>query len=378
MNKDIFVKALNLRRKIHQYPELSGEEVETKKRIRDFLKENTNLEVVDRGAWVYAKYTAPVQPAKSMAFRADFDAIKVNEENDLHYASVNKGVSHKCGHDGHTAALAAFAMEVDEQGCDCNVYFIFQHGEETGIGGKVCAGLIEEEGIEEVYAVHNWPSAPFGSLGIREGIINCASKGIELHFTGKPAHASYPETGICPAATISKIVLSMDEMVKRDVYKGLVLATVIQIDLGERAFGVAAHEGRLLLTIRGEYEKELLMLEEEILELAGHEAEREGLELEVSYDDEFPETYNAPEAIAKLRDIATENGWPLNEMVEPIRASEDFGYYLKKAPGALIWLGAGENWPHIHSEAFDYNDGLIEKTVDLFWKLVKGVEKHKK
>ncbi len=371
MNKEIFVKALNLRHKLHQYPELSGEEIETKKRIRDFLRGNTNLEVVDKGDWVYAKYTAAKQPAKSIAFRADFDAIKVEEKNDLPYASVNKGVSHKCGHDGHTAALAAFAMDVDAKGCDSNVYFIFQHGEETGIGGKVCADLIEEEGIEAVYAVHNWPGAPFGSLGIREGTINCASKGMELHLIGKPAHASYPEVGISPAGAISRIVLSLGEMVKSEAYKGLVLATVIQVDIGERAFGVAAHEGRLLLTIRGEYEKELLMLQEEILKLTKSEVEKEGLEWEVSFYDEFPETYNAPEAIAKLKEIAMERDWPLNEMTDPIRASEDFGYYLKKAPGALIWLGAGENWPHIHSEAFDYNDGLIEKTVELFWELQK-------
>ena len=371
MNKDLFVKALNLRHKLHQYPELSGEEVETRKRIRDFLRKNTNLEVVDKGAWVYAKYTAPVQPAKSIAFRADFDAVKVEERNDVPYASVNEGVSHKCGHDGHTAALAAFAMDVDAKGCDCNVYFIFQHGEETGIGGKVCAKLIEEEQIDEVYAVHNWPSAPFGSLGLREGVINCASKGMEIHLTGKPAHASYPEMGICPAVSISRLVMELDEIVKRNHFKGLVLGTVIQVDVGERSFGVAAHEGRLLLTIRGEFEKELLMMEEGIVNLAKSEAQRVGLELEILYDDEFPEVNNAPEAIAKLRAIAAEKGWPINEMTDPIRASEDFGYYLKKAPGALIWLGAGENWPHIHSETFDYNDGLIEKTVDLFWELVK-------
>lgn len=371
MNKELFVKALNLRRKLHQYPELSGEEEETKKRIRDFLKANTNLEVVDRGDWVYAKYTAPNQPARSIAFRADFDAVKVEEHNDFPYVSQNEGVSHKCGHDGHTAALAAFAMDVAEQGCDCNVYFIFQHGEEIGVGGKVCAELITEEGIEEVYAVHNWPGAPFGSLGIRDGIINCASKGLELHFTGKPAHASYPEAGISPAGAISRIILSLGEMVKRDDYEGLVLATVIQVDIGERAFGVAAHEGRLLLTIRGEYETEMRRLETELLELAKHEAEREELELEVLYDDEFPEVNNASCAISKLRDIAAERGWPLNEMAQPIRASEDFGYYLKKVPGALIWLGAGESWPVIHSEAFDYNDGLIEKTVELFWELTK-------
>ena len=372
MNKELFVKALNLRRKLHKYPELSGKEKETKKRIYEFLKENTKLEVVDKGSWLYAKYTAEKQPAKSIAFRADFDAIKVDEKDSVYYASVNKGVSHKCGHDGHTAALAAFAMDVEEKGCLCNVYFIFQHGEEIGIGGNVCAQIIEEEGIEEVYAVHNWPGAPFGSLGIREGVINCASKGMEIHMEGKPAHASYPEVGINPAAAISRLVLRLDEFVAKRAQEGLLLATVIQVDIGERAFGVAAHEGRLLLTIRGEYERELLMLQEDIIALAEAEAEKDNLKLKVLFDDEFPETYNSPKAILKLRKIAEEDGWELNEMDEPIRASEDFGYYLKKAPGALIWLGAGENWPPIHSEDYDYNDGLIEKTVELFWELVKS------
>ena len=179
------------------------------------------------------------------------------------------------------------------------------------------------------------------------------------HITARPANA------------ISRIVLSLDELVASHSDKGLLLATVIQIDVGERAFGVAAHDGRLLLTIRGQQEAELDLLQTEILQLVESEANKEELQWEYAIYDEFPETYNAPETVVKLREIANDCGWLLNEMEEPIRASEDFGYYLKKAPGALIWLGAGENWPAIHSEEYDYNDGLLEKTVDLFWELVK-------
>ena len=146
---------------------------------------------------------------------------------------------------------------------------------------------------------------------------------------------------------------------------------MVQVDIGERAFGVAAHKGRLLLTIRGQIEAEMDAMQKEIEAFAAAQAEAEGLELEFHFYEAFPETYNHLESVAKLKAIAAERGWPVNEMADPIRSSEDFGYYTKKAPGALVWLGAGEDWPPIHSEEFDYNDALIEKTAELFWALIE-------
>lgn len=374
MNKEIFVKTLKLRHQLHQIPELSGEELETRKKLKKFLWENTSLEIVDRGLWFYAKYTPEIPTEKKIAFRADFDALKISEDLPLPYCSENKGISHKCGHDGHSAALAALAMSVEQKGADCNIYFIFQHGEETGIGGGPASQIIEEEGIQEVYAIHNWPSAPFGSIGVRKGTVNCASKGMEIILTGSSAHASEPEKGKNPSRLISKMILELDYITKPGRYKGLVLATVVQVDIGEPAFGVSAHKGRLLLTIRGENEEELEEMQEEIQNYILMEAKREGLQAEFAFHDEFPETSNDAKCTEMLREIARENDWPINEFKEPIRSSEDFGYYLKKAPGALIWLGAGENWPPIHSEAFDYNDGLIERTVAVFWAIIHKFE----
>lgn len=189
MGEEMLDKVIALRHRLHKYPELSGQETETKRRLMDFLKENTPLTVTDRGKWFYAEYH-PAESRGSIAFRADFDAIKVFEDMPLPYCSVNRGVAHKCGHDGHSAALAGFAAEVGRKGADKDIYFIFQHGEETGEGGEPCSCLIEEKQIDEVYAVHNFPGIPFGSLGLRCGTINCASKGMEMIFTGAPAHAS--------------------------------------------------------------------------------------------------------------------------------------------------------------------------------------------
>lgn len=379
MKQELLDKVIALRHELHRHPELSNEEVETKQRLMLFLKENSPLKITDMGKWFYAEYHPQDGKSQgSMAFRADFDAIRVLEQTPLPYCSVNKGVAHKCGHDGHAAVLAGFAADVAEKGCDKDVYFIFQHAEEVGDGGAPCAELISEKQIDEVFAAHNWPGAPFGSLGLRNGTINCASKGMELIFTGTSAHASQPEMGKNPAKAISRTVLALDQIADPRRYEGLILATVVQVDIGERAFGVAAHKGKLLMTIRGQIEDEMDAMEQEIREFAAAQAETEGLELEINFYDAFPETYNHPQSVEKLRAIAAAHSWPLNEMEEPIRSSEDFGYYTKKAPGAMVWLGAGEEWPAIHSEEFDYNDKLIEPTLQLFWALIDWKDREEK
>ena len=370
MNKEVLEKVIALRHDLHRHPELSGNEKETKKRLMNFLKENTELKITDRGKWFYAEYH-PERSRGSIAFRADMDALPVTETTDLPYRSENAGIAHKCGHDGHSSALAAFVLETGEKGADKDVYFIFQHGEETGEGGYPCSSLIEEKNIDEVYAIHNFPGVPFGTLAIREGTICCASKGMEIHFTGASAHASQPEKGRNPARAVSRLVLELDKIADPTRYTGLILATVIQIDLGERAFGVAAHEGSLLLTIRGQHEDEMNMMENEIKKFAEKVAEDDGLDVEFSYAEEFPETYCHKESVEKIKEIAAEEGWNVCEMENPIRSSEDFGWYTKKTKGAMIWLGAGENWPPIHSAEFDFNDRLIEKTDEIFRKILE-------
>lgn len=369
MNAYILNKAIELRHEIHMHPELSNEERGTIDRLTAFLREETDLEITDMGKWFYAEYHPERDGGESrgsIAFRADLDAIKVLETSDLPYASVNKGVAHKCGHDGHSAALTALAMEIDREGAEKDIYFIFQHAEETGDGGVVCAELIEEKQIEEVYCVHNFPGYEEGTLILKEGTVNCASRGMEITFTGTSAHASQPEKGKNPAFAVSATVLESKKISDPANYEGLVLATVVQIDVGERAFGVSAHKGKLLLTVRGQYESELNDLQAKLEDAARAQAEEYGLEVDFAYYDVFPETYNHEESIEKVRRIAADHGWKVVELADPIRTSEDFGYFLKKAPGALIWMGAGMECTPLHSEEFDYNDNLIARTVEFF------------
>lgn len=124
------------------------------------------------------------------------------------------------------------------------------------------------------------------------------------------------------------------------------------------------------MTIRGQYEKEMDDLQKKIESFARMQAEKYGLEITVEESDVFPETFNHKESIEKIRRIAAEKGLKVAELADPIRTSEDFGYFLKAAPGALIWLGAGMECAPLHAEDFDYNDNLMEKSVDLFLSLI--------
>ncbi len=367
---EIIGKTVALRHELHQHPELSGKEDWTKKRLMEFLHENTSLTVVDRGMWFYAKYSAEKSKGR-IAFRADFDAVAIQEDDRLSYASRNEGVSHKCGHDGHSSALCAFAMMVDAKGADRDVYFIFQHAEEIGEGAEPASYLMEKEGIKEIYAIHNYPGMPFGSVNIKAGIICCASLGMELIFTGMPAHASTPELGINPAKTISRMVLELDDL--KDMYadKGMLLATVVQIDMGERAFGVSASQGKLLLTVRGEQEEELEGFVAGIRQKAEALCQEDGLSLTVNIYDRFPSTCNDRNAAERIKLLCRKHDIPIIEMEEPLRTSEDFGWFLKKAPGALIWLGTGENAAPLHDKDYDYNDDLIEESCKVFRALLE-------
>ncbi len=367
MYENILSKATDLRHELHMNPELSGQERETKLRLMRFLRDNTGLEIVDRGKWFYAKYTAKDPVRGPIAFRADMDALPTYEDPKLMaYASHRPGVAHKCGHDGHSSAMCVFAWDLWTNGADRDVYLVFQHAEEDGTGAMECCSLMGETGITEVYAVHNMPGVPFGHAQTRPGTINMASVGIEYTLTGTPTHASTPELGRNPARALSEMVLAIDQAKEAVGAKGLILATVIQIDLGERAFGISASSGKLLLTVRGENEDELQAFIDSLNATAAELCKAEDLQLSIEYYDRFPETRNDAGAVDKVRRACESIGMPFDELPDPIRTSEDFGYFLMKAPGALIWLGAGEDVAPLHNAEFDYNDGLLAESCRIF------------
>lgn len=354
-----------LRHDLHQHPELSNQESWTKQYLIAFLRANTSLEIVDKGAWFYAIYHAG-KDKKNIAFRADFDALSMQETINIPYASQFSGVSHKCGHDGHAASLAGFALEIDQQGSDKNIYFLFQHAEETGEGAVQCAVIIKEYNIEEIFSYHNRSGMIFKSVNIIDGTCFCASKGMIIHMEGQPAHASEPEKGTNPAFAIAKIIDAIPGFISSDNNTGMVLCTVIQVNIGERAFGVSASKGELLLTIRALYETELDKLQKNLEDFAVRQAANYNLNVSFSYQEGFPETVNYKESSDKIRQVCKIKGFRLSEMKEAFRASEDFGHYLKLTKGAICFIGNGVEYPPLHSYEYDFPDEIIETAVELF------------
>ena len=368
MKAENLKKILNLRHELHAHPELSMEESWTKNHLIQFLREHTSLEIFDQGRWFYAVFHAGAGKP-NLAFRADMDAVPVEDPPGLvPYPSQCPGAGHKCGHDGHSASLAAFALALnamDPQSVPNNVYLLFQHAEETGQGAAECVRFLKENNIAEIYAFHNLPDVPLQALAVPDGVAQFASKGMILSFHGVKSHASYPENGRNPAFAIADIISAIPRLTRPEDYRGLVLVTVIQVDVGERAFGTSAGEGQLLLTIRGEFEEELENLQKALEHLAAEKSEQYGLRWEASYQDVFPETRNHPAAVAKVIRAAKAAGVPVTELKERFRASEDFGHYTKVVPGAMFYLGDGASAP-LHTAGFDFPDVLIETAVSVF------------
>ena len=405
-----------LRHELHQCPELAMQESGTMSLLQSFLRENTSLDVCARDGWFYAFKKGQSGPAcdsegrsaasnAPIAFRADMDALPIPETIHLPYGSKNPGTSHKCGHDGHCAALCGLALELSGMETARDVYLIFQPGEEIGAGALRCRYLIQEKGIAEVYAFHNLGGYPEGALVYRRGLTQPASEGLKIRLTGKASHASAPEKGNNPAGVLAEIVQfamgiaaksqtpkqvldstrSCDEFSavgqenplrlsaigqEKPLHLPMRLCTVTGIRLGEGDFGISPGEGEICMTLRAEVESEMKAMEEAVLTYSESAASDAGLGVNWSIHDYFPETRNHDAPMDKVLEAARKNKMPAIPMEEIWRASEDFGYYLKICPGAMFYIGNGEQYPALHTAEYDFNDRILEKAVDLFAALI--------
>lgn len=395
MRKEDLELITELRHRLHAEPELSGREEGTVRILQDFLAAHTSLEIVDRGSWFYAvKQGTPGglsaeagAAAVPIAFRADMDALPMEEGTSMEstalpYASHHPGVSHKCGHDGHMAALCGLALALDQKTPDRTVYLIFQPAEEIGQGALLCRELICEKGIGEIYAFHNLSGFPEGSIVCRRGLTQPASEGLIIRLQGMQSHASEPKKGRNPAAALAKLALYAQEMAGQYGQHGqnvpgqnkpasqplneMALCTIVGLRCGTGDFGISAGEGEIRFTLRAERESVMKEMEEALLGYAAQLAEAETLNVSHEIRDYFPETRNDDAALARVLATAAQLELPAVEMPQLWRASEDFGYYLKECPGAMFYIGNGEDWPPVHTADYDFNDRILTVAVDMF------------
>lgn len=345
----------NLRKKLHENPEISGNERKTMEILKDFLKSRTSLELVECDGWFYAVHKED-GAKESIGFRADMDAI----------TGEDKRAFHGCGHDGHSAVLAGLGLLLEGKRTGKNVYLIFQPAEETGEGGEICSRLLTEKEIKKVYAFHNLPGYPLKTVVLRRGTFACASRGVIFTFKGKQCHAAYPEHGVNPAWLIGELICQIPQIKSSPDFEGMIQVTIIEVRVGEKAFGVSPGDGTLALTLRGERLTDLERLQQSLISLARKESQVQGMDFHYSIQDAFPDTVNDGEEVEACRKKLEKRGLACMEAKEPLRWSEDFGWYLKKTKGMFFGIGAGKDCPALHTADYEFPDEVAEAAMEAF------------
>lgn len=368
---------VQLRHEIHKNPELSGKEVQTSKRIKDFVSQYNPDEIIELESNGIACVFLGTNPdkGKCLVFRAELDALPIEEKGDLDYKSKYPGKAHSCGHDGHMASVVGLASKIHKQKLNKGkVVLLFQPAEETGQGAYEVLNGKNWDRINPdfMFAYHNIPGYPKGEIILKKISFASASKGMTLKLFGKTSHAAEPENGINPSMAISKIIREMDHIINRkDDFERLVLATVVNIHLGEIAFGTSAGYAELRVTLRAFRENDMKKLSNVIENMISKIAQSEKLDHEITYSEVFPATVNDDHCVDILEEQANKLSYNISYRDEPFRWSEDFGFFAKQYPSCFFGIGSGENQPALHNPDFDFPDELIDIASDLFFSVCK-------
>ena len=358
----LYDNMVNVRRHLHMHPELSHQEVETPEFIAQQL-ESFGIEVRRGvgGRGVVGTIRGG-KPGKTIAFRADFDALPIDDKKDVAYRSTVPGVMHACGHDGHTSALLGFAkaMASEKDELPGTIVLIFQFGEEAPPGGSramIADGCLD--GVDLVFGAHVQSSMEHGKVFVRDGFLQASEDTFKIVIRGSGSHGAEPHLGVDPILAASHVMIALQSIVSRnaDPLQELVV-TVGKFHAGE-ADNVIPSEAVLEGTIRV-FNPELRKLASERLKsIAENVARGLGATAEVYIEAGYDSLWNHPAAMDLVRAAARKEleDESLVE-IDPIMPVEDFAYYTQKVPGAFFFVGAkladaALAYPH-HHENFDF------------------------
>lgn len=311
---------------------------------------------------------------RTIALRADMDALKIRERTGLRHASTHDGFMHACGHDGHTTLLLGAARELSANPDFAGrIVFLFQPAEEHGQGARamIADGVLERFAIEEAYGIHNMPLLPVGRFGSRSGPIMASEDNFEIRITGKGGHAARPQWARDPIVTGSHIVLALQTIVSRrtDPLQQSVVSVTEFVTDGQ--VNVLPEH----VTLKGDTRSFLpavqAMIEAEMRAQATGVATAFASTVEVDYRRVFASTVNHAAqtqyaATAARRALGADN---VDLDYPPMMGSEDFGLFLEHRPGNFAFLGNGADGHHgepLHNANYDFNDAAIAPGV-AYW-----------
>jgi hippurate hydrolase len=364
---------IELRRAIHAEPELGFEEFATRQRVIEQLR-TWGYEIQEMaGTAVIGTLRNGAGPV--LGLRAELDALPIQENSGRPWSSQSAGKMHACGHDGHTAMLLAAACELArERSWRGTLHLFFQPAEEGhgGSGAKrmLDEGMLQRFPCDALFAMHNLPGLAAGRFLVLPGPCMASSDIITIRLHGRGGHGAMPELTVDPVVAGASLVMALQSLVSRNVSPSQAAVVTVGAFLAGDAANVIADRAELRLSVRALNSEVRQLLVTRIREVAEQQARSFGARAELLVDEGYPVLVNDPACAQLARELVLD--WLGEEGLvadpQPILASEDFAFWLERAPGCyvLIGNGEGEGGCSVHNPGYDFNDQILAQGAT-FW-----------
>ncbi|GGH41228.1 hypothetical protein IA57_02845 [Mangrovimonas yunxiaonensis] len=363
------------RKQLHQNPELSGQETNTAKQVIETLKtfHPTNI-ISGIGGPSFVAIFDSGNPGKTIMFRAELDALPIHEVNSFQHRSKVKGVSHKCGHDGHMAILLGLAEQLYSTPIATGkVMLLFQSAEETGEGAKTVLNntLFEPLKPDFIFALHNVPGYKKGTIICKSGTFTPEVVSLAITLHGKTAHAAEPEKGINPDEAIQQLIYNIKRLANpNEASDSFSTIATVFATLGTKNYGISAGHAELHFTLRCWQPRQLNALKQTIAKTTAKICDEQQLKYTLDWFQEFSANQNNNTATKHIENAANTLKYQYISKAQPFKWGEDFGLFTQHFKGAMFGLGAGENTPALHNPDYDFPDEIIANGVSMFYQIL--------
>lgn len=366
---------INLRRDFHMHPELGYEELRTSRIVYEYL-EKLGLEVKKISKTGVVGLLKGEKDGKTLMLRADMDALPQKEKTGLSFKSINDGVMHACGHDGHTAMLmvAAKILERHKDELNGDIKFVFQpNEEEAGALDMIKDGVLENPKVDAAFGIHLWTPLESGEIGLAEGPVMAAMEEFELDIIGKSGHTGSPHTAIDPIIAAANIIQSLQAIQTREIDPLSPIAIMIGKISGGTGANIIADKVKIGGTIRFLFEnedKEKQILLEKFERVIKGISDSMNTEYNLKFIPSNPSLYNNKKMIPCIRKASIETFGTENNIIEHrSMAGEDFSEFSKRVPSTFYFIGTGSEekdttYPHHHSK-FDIDESTLKYGVEM-------------
>ncbi|WP_040287509.1 M20 metallopeptidase family protein [Sporosarcina koreensis] len=359
------------RRYLHAHPELSHQETETKEYVKQQL-ENMGLDTYSMTGKDIIGILRGKSEGKTVIIRADMDALPIQEQTGLPFASKHEHVMHACGHDGHMAILLGVAQQLVNRTDDLagTILFLFQHAEEELPGGAtqlVEAGLLD--GIDAIFGYHLWQPIPAGIIGVREGATMAGADRFSFTIQGKGGHGSMPQDTIDPTLAMSAVILQIQSIISRSLSPSEeAVLSIGELRAGSN-YNIIPDSAYASGTVRYFHKEASQHIRERLHTIIDGVCQAYGATFELNYQHGDPPLDNDPGLIAFMEQQAKQLfGEGQVTRIDGIMGSEDFAYYSTEIPASYIFLGIGQAdrpYGHHHPK-FDIDESMLAIGVELF------------